>query len=203
LNVPTSRKLGGAVVALSLTAAVTALASPALAQIDRPGAHPDYTVELEPHGLVQWDVEPWNDEGFGIGFRASIPVVHNGPITTINNSMAVGFGLDWAFADDCYWGRPLARIEDDCDVHNFTFPLVLQWNFFFTPNISAFTEFGLAIVYETWSWPDVYPYADEDEDDIDPEPFFLIGPRFIVGDRFAIPIKIGWPYFSVGISILA
>jgi hypothetical protein len=193
-----------AVVALSFAATMAAFPSGAVAQIDRPGAHPDYTVELEPHGLIQWDVEPWDDEGFGLGFRASMPVFHNGPVTTINNSMAIGFGLDWAYTDDCYWWRAPREYRGECDVHNLSFPVVLQWNFFFTPVISAFAELGLAVVYATWDYPGDWLLPGEpDEDDIDVDPVFLIGPRFIIGDNFAIPIKIGWPYLSVGFSILA
>jgi hypothetical protein len=178
--------------------------SSAAAQIERPGAHPQYAVELEPHGLIQWDVEPWNDEGLGLGFRASIPVMQNGPVTTINNSFAVGFGLDWAYSDgNCYWRAPPVRYEGDCDTHNFSFPVVAQWNFFFNQTISAFAEFGLTIIYATWDWdyPTTVP-GDWDEDDIDVDPVFLIGPRFILGDKIAIPIRIGWPYLSVGVSFL-
>ncbi len=177
-------------------------ASSAAAQINRPGAHPQYVVELEPHGLIQWDVEPWDDEGLGLGFRASIPVMQNGPVKTINNSFAIGFGIDWAHSGDNCWGYnyrpydPRIRFEGDCDADNILFPVVAQWNFFFTPAVSAFAELGLAIVYETWDW------GLADDDDIDVEPVFLLGPRFILGDMIAIPIRIGWPYLSVGVSFL-
>jgi hypothetical protein len=175
--------------------------SSAAAQIKQPGAHPQYSVELEPHGLVQWDVEPGNDEGLGLGFRASIPVLQNGPVTTINNSFAVGFGLDWAYADQrCPWpDRPVRN--EACDTHNFSFPVVAQWNFFFSKAVGAFAELGLTIIYATWDYPVTVP-ADWDEDDIDVDPVLLLGPRFILGDSVAIPIRIGWPYLSVGVSFL-
>ncbi len=171
------------------------LASGAQAQIKSPGAHPSYSVELEPRGLVQWDVEPPDDEGFGLGLRASIPVMDNGPVQTINNSLAIGFGLDWAWSgDDC----PARYDPDyDCDAHNFTVPITAQWNFFFSQVVSAFFELGIGIVYETWDYP-----AWGDGDDIDPEPIFLLGVRFHVGDNIAIPIRIGWPYFAVGVAFL-
>ena len=64
-------------------------------QVKQPGAHPIYAVELEPHLLVQHSHD-WHgdDEGIGIGIRASIPIIDNGPIRTINNSLAIGFGLE-------------------------------------------------------------------------------------------------------------
>jgi hypothetical protein len=65
--------------------------------IKKPGAHPEYVVELEPHFLLDWaDIPGPNGEGLGVGLRVSIPLFHNGPIDTINNNMAIGFGMDWA-----------------------------------------------------------------------------------------------------------
>lgn len=168
------------------------LTSHTKAQIKSPGAHQMYSVELEPHALVQWDVDP-GDEGLGLGMRASIPVIDNGPVTTINNSFAIGFGLDWAWSGDC------DRRFDDCDAHNISIPVVAQWNFYFTPVVSAFAELGFAIVFETWDY-DV-AVGDDDEFDVDPGLYFLVGPRFTFGD-VAIPIRIGWPYLSVGVSFL-
>jgi hypothetical protein len=45
--------------------------------------------------VLDWAGAPGPDsEGFGAGFRASIPLFHNGPIDTINNNMAITFGFD-------------------------------------------------------------------------------------------------------------
>ena len=81
----------------------------ALAQIKQPGAHPHYETEVEPHLFLQWDNAGWwDDEGIGVGVRITIPLVHNGPIDSINNNMGVGFGFDWAhFGDACYLGVDL------------------------------------------------------------------------------------------------
>ena len=184
--------------------ATLAFSTQAWAQIERPGAHPAYSVELEPHALLQWDVDPWNDEGFGLGLRVSIPVVDNGPVTTINNSLALGFGLDTAFSGDdrCRW-RP-SVYYDECDAFNILFPVVAQWNFFFTDVVSAFVELGLAIQYEHWDAENCAgsTCVEYDDDDIDPELMFFLGARFIVSKSIAIPIRIGWPYFAVGPSFL-
>lgn len=174
------------------------LAAPASAQIDRPGAHPDYSVELEPHGLVQWDVEPSNHTGFGLGLRASIPIIKNGPVQTINNSLAIAFGLDWAHSGKCHEHAGRVSVNYDCDANNFEIPLVLQWNFFFTDIIGLLVELGLDVRYETWeNESETY-----DDDDVEVFPQFLVGPRFIVGRNIAIPIRIGFPYLSVGVSFL-
>jgi hypothetical protein len=174
------------------------------AQIKEPGAHPKYTVELEPHLVVQWEYTDWEDsDGIGVGGRVSIPVVDNGPITTINNSLAVGFGVDWAHFD----GGCRVAINGivyaggyNCDANHFWFPVVAQWNFFFTPVVSAFAELGLAVQHAGFdagcgngACSDSYTRV---------RPVFLVGPRFILSDSFAITLRIGVPYLTIGGSFL-
>ena len=54
-------------------------------EIRRPYDHPAYTVELEPHFVMQWTDLPFRtDVGVGLGFRASIPVLDPGPIPRFN-----------------------------------------------------------------------------------------------------------------------
>src|SRR5262245_31213195 len=80
------------VVALGLFSSRTASA-----QIKQPGAHPDYSLELDPHLVIQHAHGPFfDDEGIGFGLRASIPFVRNGPIPQINNNMGISFGGDLA-----------------------------------------------------------------------------------------------------------
>jgi len=68
------------------------------AQIKQPGAHADYSLEVDPHLVVQHARGPFfDDEGLGLGLRLSIPLVRNGPIDTINNNMGISFGGDIAF----------------------------------------------------------------------------------------------------------
>src|SRR5262249_49694311 len=93
------------IAALSLVALVL-FSAPASAQIKEPGAHNDYVVELEPHFILDWydygygPGGPYNfygeGEAYGVGMRATIPFLKNGPIPKINNNMGIGFGLDWA-----------------------------------------------------------------------------------------------------------
>src|SRR5689334_18615538 len=113
-------------------AALASMATVAHAQIGNPNNHLHYSFELEPHLVVQWEDEPWwDDDGIGVGLRATIPVIDNGPVTSINNSLGIGFGLDWAHFDDACWGpgpRPRV-IGDECSADDFWVPVVVQWNF--------------------------------------------------------------------------
>jgi len=202
------RTLRGFVAALAAGAAASVglFAAPAHAQIKQPGAHPKYTVELEPHFLVQWSYTSWNTDGIGVGGRVSIPVIDNGPVTTINNSLAVGFGFDWAhFDDNCgvYFGYR-GPGGYSCTGNHFWFPAVAQWNFFFTPVVGAFAELGFAIQHasdEVVCAPGT-PVCSLSETYTRVRPVFLVGPRFILTNAFAITLRIGIPYLTIGGSFL-
>ena len=194
-----------AVICLGMT--LTALDASARSVIKLPGAHPRYDVELEPHLLVAWDHPGWrNDEGIGPGLRLAIPIVEQGPIQKINNSMAIGFGLDWAYYDDqCGLG--------DCSVSAFYVPVVLQWNFWLTDVISVFGEPGFGFRYTTWSNDGYYDcpynpndarcnYYYRDTNDLDPIFIFQMGGRFMFSDNIGAMVRIGYPYFSAGLTFL-
>jgi hypothetical protein len=185
------------------------------AQIKSPGAHPHYSVELEPHGILQWAMEPyWADEGFGLGMRATIPFFHNGPIKKINNNMGIGFGLDVAFSTDCDdrwyyrnwrdWNWALSGW--DCSTQDWMFPVVMQWNFFFTDIVSVAGEVGLTISYERihaegpCNEPD--GWCEGSDSDVDVEPNFWGGGRFLFGETIGLFARIGTPYISVGATFL-
>jgi hypothetical protein len=188
----------GVAVALFVTASASA-------QIRSPRSHSHYGVELEPHLVVQWADEPyWNDTGIGVGLRASIPVLQDGPISTINNSLAVGFGLDWAHFDGC------GPFNDLCDANDFWIPLVLQWNFFLTRAISIFGELGLALQYSKLDWAGDIPrncarvngvnVCSNDVDDLDVELVLWLGARFALSDNVAFTLRLGTPSLLLGVS---
>lgn len=109
---------------LATVAASSALLTAQLALADTstiklPGAHTDYVFEAEPHALVA----PFDELRPGIGFRGTIELVDNGFVSSINNTVGVGFGADWA--------------KD-----HFRLPVVMQWNFWLSRNWSVFGEPG-------------------------------------------------------------
>src|SRR5262245_31322279 len=88
--------------------ALFAVAAPARADgstIRLPGQHPRYAFEAEPHGIVSfWGVPgPADGTGLGVGFRGSIVLVDNGFVPTINNNVAISFGVDWVHFDIDDW----------------------------------------------------------------------------------------------------
>jgi hypothetical protein len=201
-----SKSLAGTLIGC---AALLSVASSVHAQIGNPGNHLDYSVELEPHLVVQWEDEPWwDDDGIGVGLRATIPVIDNGPVTSINNSLGIGFGLDWAHFDDACWGpgpRPRV-IGDECSADDFWVPVVVQWNFFFSDLVSAFPELGLGIQHSRWDgdWcgggRDLYRCGDGDRSDTDVDLVLWLGVRFHLADHFALTLRIGTPSLLLGAS---
>ena len=186
------------------------LASPAFAsaQIKQPGAHPRYSVELEPHLLVQWS-ETCASDGFGPGFRATIPFLDNGPIPKINNNMGIGFGLDWAHSGlnsrcPAYY-RMGVYYGDGYKADIWQVPVVVQWNFFLVPKVSVFGEAGMVFQHRRYDGayrcdPGNICYGPGTENGWDAS--FAVGGRFLVSDSVGFLLRVGYPYLSAGVSIL-
>lgn len=169
--------------------------------IRNPGDHPRYVFEAEPH-LVLGFIEPpgyASGTGFGLGFRGSVPLVRNGFIPSINNSVAIGFGIDFARygrGDYCVSGGTLGEACNRARIDNyfeFYLPVVVQWNFYLSRDWSVFGEPGIALNYHAWDGPRRL--------DIDPFIFFA-GARYQFADRMTLTMRIGYPAFSVGVSFL-
>jgi hypothetical protein len=175
----------------------------------RPRAHPYYAVELEGHLQLQWTNVPLrSDVGPGVGFRASIPVIQQGPISGINNNLAISFGVDWAH----FWA---CRPGPECGANDIWFPIVMQWNFFVTPAWSFFPEVGLAIHHSFWSY-DEYGPIDPGPRGCGPGPRDIcayadnrtalafatwLGARWSPSDVFSIVFRLGVPSLTAGMSL--
>ena len=97
----TSRLLGAASFLSVVALSAAADAQPQQSIIKSTNDHPEYKVELEPHLDFGW-ANLYASNGFGLGVRASIPIVQNGFIPNLNNSVAISFGLDWLRYSGCY-----------------------------------------------------------------------------------------------------
>lgn len=176
--------------------------------IKQPGNHPVYTVDLEPHLVLGLDDAYYGGGGLGLGIRATIPFLRNGPISTINNDMGIGFGLDWVTRGSCnngyyYYYRP-NNVFYDCSAYALYVPVVLQWNFYLTDIITVFGEPGFALRYSHLSWSqnvNGVPYQNSNSY-TDPVLVFAGGAKFMFGKSVGLNVRAGFPYFSVGVSIL-
>ena len=185
-------------------AALLVWAAPATAQeestIHNPGDHPSYVFEAEPHAAVGLSTR---FDGVGLGGRLSIPVMPSGFVPSINDSVAIGVGLDWVHRDDCFGFGGCGGADA------FWVPAVAQWNFFFTSHWSAFGELGLALGHTTYA--DMCTSRDQlgnmvvvdcSGTDTYLDPAFFVGGRYRVSDQFAVTMRVGYPYLSLGGSFM-
>jgi hypothetical protein len=153
---------------------------------------------------------PCSDTGLGLGFHAAIPFLDNGPVPTINNNMAIGFGLDYVHYSGsyCNYGPFFNNAGfPTFTANSFIFPIVVQWNFFLTPKISVFGEPGLYINHYTWTnvvgcgnlGPNGFCERDLSHTGVD---FTMTaGARFLFTDSLSAMIRLGWPYITAGLGI--
>jgi hypothetical protein len=167
-----------------------------------------YEVELEPH-LVLGTNPPGAGagSGVGIGARASVVLAPEGFLPRVNDSVAIGFGLDvghytgaWAingYRDQClhYETGPAGtqictQVTSNGGTYNYVFvPLVMQWNFWFTQRWSAFAEPGL----------DLYFLGNHG---FDVSPAMYVGGRCQIADRITLTARLGYPTFAFGVSFM-
>ena len=181
--------------------------------IKQPGDHPMYKVEFEPHGLLGWEGPGYGGytagTGFGLGARLSIPVWES-PIKTLNNTIAIGIGLDWIhYSADCY-AYPTALggcYSYFSDVNRFLLPVVAQWNFYVAKNWSVFGEPGLALYHDFYSCnqPPGTPagygcgvYGST----TGVLPVFYVGGRYHFNEHVTLTMRVGYPTISVGASFM-
>jgi hypothetical protein len=186
-------------VALALAAFVVCLATSRSAGADdtirRPGDHPAYNFELEPHLLLGSD-DVYAYGGWGLGLRLAIPILDNGFVPTINNSVAISFGLDVVHYDGCWY-------NGDCTATYFDFPVVMQWNFYVAQRWSVFGEPGILFYHGFISnCPDGTncPNGRPNGSDIGVEPAIYVGGRYYLSSNVTLTLRIGFPSFSFGIS---
>lgn len=188
---------GGALLAIMAAGAPAAAAE---SIIKNPGDHPPYRFELEPHALFGWSNRFFGGNGLGVGARGSVVIVDNGFVPSINNSVAISFGLDFLHYDYCYYGNV------NCGGSAILLPVAMQWNFWLTPQWSVFGEPGLILYHGLYDDPcDNIPNnapgcRTPTRTSVDVA--FWGGGRFHFNDKIALTMRIGYPTFSVGASFL-
>jgi hypothetical protein len=173
--------------------------------IKRPGDHPVYSVEAEPHLALAFFFPEAGTTGAGIGGRFTFPIVKNGFISGINNSVGIGLGLDWIHYNGCFhWSNPNAC----SNLETFWFPVVMQWNFWLSTHWSVFGEPGFALAYNAWGSGCV-DFVNNGQpvtcgptpSHLSVDPFVLfVGGRYHFNETTSLTMRIGWPYASIGVS---
>ncbi len=141
--------------------------------IKHPGDHPHYILELEPHVLFGW--REFRD-GPGVGVRATISLIRNGFVSSINNSVGLGFGFD---------------VDPIRTADRFAIPIVMQWNFWLSTHFSVFGEPGGAILF-----------GEGRDSRTKVGPVIYAGGRFHITEALALTLRVGYPDASFGVSFL-
>ncbi len=185
---------------VQLTFASVALLSPAFAGADervvdaRPRDVATYPVEVELHGAIGAE-NVYAAAGFGVGARASIPLVAGTLGHRYRENLAVTLGGDFLNYESCYYA---AR----CGANYLLFPLAAQWNVFFGQRWSAYAEAG-AFVYEGF-----FDGCVAGSQGCSPPSSFGIlptvglGGRFRVADDVTLIARVGYPTSTLGVSFL-
>jgi hypothetical protein len=167
-----------------------------------------YDFELEPH-LVLGTAPPGPGvgSGVGVGVRGSVVILPDGFIRNVNDSVAIGFGLDighynaaWGvqgYRDQClhYETGPAGtqvctEVTSNGGTYNYVYiPAVMQWNFWFTRRWSAFGEPGIDLYYLG-----NHGFAVS--------PALYVGGRFHIADRITLTARLGWPTAAFGVSFM-
>jgi hypothetical protein len=160
--------------------------------VKHPGDHPAYAFEAEPHVLLGWD-DVYASDGFGVGARFSIPIVDNGFVPSINNSVAIGFGLDLLHYDSCWYNAA-------CSANYIHIPVVMQWNFFVAQRWSVFGEPGLVIFHGFFEDCPPQVNCPGRPRVTSLEPALYLGGRYHFNDKMSLTMRVGFPSISVGLS---
>jgi hypothetical protein len=169
--------------------------------IRQPGDHPSYAVEIEPHVDFAWfDYAGYagigSTAGIGLGARFTIPIVKNGFVPTINNTVGIGFGGDWV-----YFGCSAPNVS--CGVSTLYFPVVMQWNFYVAQRWSVFGEPGFSFNYAFYN----NGACGNNKtgcfgSNLFPGPVFEVGGRYHINEHFALTARLGYPDFTFGVSFM-
>ncbi len=167
-----------------------------------------YDYELEPHLVLGTNPPgPGVGSGVGIGVRGSVVVDPAGFIRDVNDSLAVGVGLDvghytgsWSiegYRDQCLRFEPgpagtsiCTQVSSNGGTYNYVYvPVVMQWNFWLTQKWSAFSEPGVNLYYLG-------------NHGLSLSPALCLGGRFRLTDRITLTARIGYPTVSFGVSFM-
>ena len=156
---------------------------PASAQnlIERPKAHTDYDLEVEAHlAFLLRRAAP------GFGARVTWELIDPGFIKGLNNTVGVGLGIDLGINKYCQGvGDARTCTEGDLDL---VIPATLQWNFWFTPQWSAYFEPGVAFARRRYG-PVFAPHA-------------AVGGRYQLSRNVLLTLRLGYPAMTFGASYL-
>jgi len=206
----------GFMAALTLACVVSVSVSVSVSHADTGGdigAHDSiaparYGLEIEPH-IIGGTLPPGFGQGSGIGagVRGSIVILRNGIIPHVNDSIALGLGLDygrykgdWAlngWRDQCLTHvvapdgtEVCSQVTSNGGTYDYLYiPVVVQWSFWPAQRFSAFVEPGADLYYLGHHGFGVVPAL-------------YLGARVRLSHRVSLTGRIGYPTLALGASFM-
>jgi hypothetical protein len=163
-----------------------------------------YQLEIEPHLLAGIQPPgPGAGSGVGFGVRGSLVLLPDGFIRNINDSVAIGAGVDigryygsWArdqclhFEDGPAGTQVCTEVTSNGGIYNYVYlPIVMQWNFWLTQHWSVFGEPGLDIYFVGNHGVSIIPAA-------------YAGGRYHIANGITVTGRIGYPSVALGLSFM-
>lgn len=173
-----------------------ALAS-VLVPLATPVAHAEHEIGTPFTGTrpYQLDVHSgfsWDGFGFNAGARFGIPLLHNGPISTIDNAFYLNVGFEFYYSDEGW---------DPAERHYyaaFGVPITLHWEFFFNDTWSVFAELGLQVYF-----PPSFVHNDGHGNyavDAGGWVIALAGGTLHFNEVIGLTLRVGNPYVAIGLT---
>jgi hypothetical protein len=115
-------------------------------------------------------------------------------VPSINNSVAISFGLDLLHYDGCWF-------PGNCSANYIHIPVVMQWNFYVAQRWSVFGEPGLVIFHGFIDdCPGTIKNCPNGPRETSVEPALYLGGRYHINDKLSLTMRVGFPSISFGLS---
>lgn len=162
----------------------------------QPGSLKDSSDKSRPLGISVMGWLPWW-HGFGIGVKAGveIPIVPNGFISSLNDSISIEPSFSLAFTD---WGG--LSLYDDVSVIQMLPALAGLWSFHFSEQFRVYGAIALGYGLVSYSGDSNTYLENYDFNYIYAE--FNAGVGYALGSAFALRAELGWHGLRGGIQIL-
>lgn len=129
--------------------------------------------------------------GIGVGFggRFYIPILHNGFISTVNDSFGIEFGADFSFHP--YFGGSFFNLD---------VPVEARWNFHVFEKLEVYAKagLGLSLIFGNYG-----PYLGYYTGPVGVLPRFVgnVGLLYHLNKNVSLRAEVGYPWAKIGIGI--
>ncbi len=123
----------------------------------------------------------------GLGVRASLPLLHNGLLPDVNDSLGLEVGADLSFWAFSRWATFL-------DI-----PVELKWSLYLVPKVAVFLKLGIAL--EMQFGQGCWGNTCYGSSFFVPVPVAAVGLAAQMTSKISLRLEFGYPWFKIGIGV--